>query len=1258
MSTAGGKRRLDVREYTVGWVCALPVEHAAATSMLDEEHEDPPYSDDDTNIYTLGRMLGHNVVIVCLPAGLIGSASATAAAIEMKAKFPGIQFGFLVGVGGGVPSAADIRLGDVVISQPHLQHGGVVQYDFGKHCPGGFQRTGFLNTPPKYLLNAVSKLISNHIRGKNTVQNHLAAATSMPVFSRQNAGEDILFKPTYKHVEGAGCSSCKREETIERAARASQDYVTHYGTIASGSSLIRDAQTRDRLSSELDGAVCFEMEATGLMNHFPCLVIRGICDYADSHKNKAWQPYAAATAASCAKELLSVIPIIAKTQVEGTGVTLHNDSIFLQQRLLVREDIISTLRKTFCQNGSARVVLHGLPGMGKSTMARYFAYEKRDEMTVLWITASSKETITEGFEGYAQQVLGEGCNISQPVSIIRQFLSKNFNGRWLLILDGLDDINIDVEQFTFNGLPDAKVLITTRSTQVASRIEATYVLQVNSLDQDKARDLLSKYLNPIPRNGNPAQDELHPEEINARAHLVQELGGLPLAISIIGAALRNEDGIQSMSCKAYLSWPAQIQDSFLAQDPEFSNYPSSVWKAFSFAFQGILSDQESNQHVASMAVFVASCENAWSIAEYFQLCRRFPNFPMLESIGFLGGGFFELAMRKLAAINMVTWSWPSGRPPFIEMHPLVRRWIRRTEPERVHSYTAPKLRLVGLCMYENMVADRVKENWFTALMREITNLVIEDNFEVYRNWNAMPDIIVPFILYSHKLLRQSIDSMPAGLTKVSPFSEVSESLRLEINPFCHSTVEEIKRLGLENIVELTSILVTKCKELIEHSDSIGFLDINDILSASRAKIPPFMTDTTEHGHQFQKSLSHTGLIQDIVAGITAEMERCLDAYLKANTIIQAPQRIHEGSDSIIQEWMADWGLDIKEIIRRTLEKVFIRHCRDWGGTELGKKPEVTTNLWGHRNAFFAALYWAVKRSINDYFEPLRVLHIQVALGGYGCSPVFLCQVLAVRLKGVEDFFVTLVTGHISHSLMGAARAGFMKAFTKTRPQHISERLAREVFSTKGVIDLFRNQCVPNDFEIFDTTKDSNGPGEPTYIRSLDKAQEYILRAMKIVYDGQGSILDVKHLVRLALPLTAECNTNLLDTTPAISPELYMRNFTKHTAALVGIRSRCLQSLEILNICRFIVEAAEVASTGGSLESTIKRAQVEKGRIVREAKKLREGICAAQDKSMTVRHETIERLEEEGKRFKEEGKQLHLRIIMSQLRAFQQLKEEK
>jgi len=86
--------------------------------------------------------------------------------------------------------------------------------------------------------------------------------------------------------------------------------MVHYGTIASGNQVIKDGVTRDMLSSELGGVLCFEMEAAGLMNNFSCLVIRGICDYSDSHKNKSWQHYAAATAAACAKEILSLIPAL------------------------------------------------------------------------------------------------------------------------------------------------------------------------------------------------------------------------------------------------------------------------------------------------------------------------------------------------------------------------------------------------------------------------------------------------------------------------------------------------------------------------------------------------------------------------------------------------------------------------------------------------------------------------------------------------------------------------------------------------------------------------------------------------------------------------------------------------------------------------------------------------------------------------------------------------------------------------------------
>ena len=298
--------RIRCEDYSVGWVCALPIELAAAQEMLDQEHKD---FIDDTNIYTLGRIGEHNVVIACLPEGQMGITSAAVVAVQMKSTFTSIRFGLIVGVGGGVPNEeADIRLGDVVVGVPHKQYSGVVQYDFGKATPSGFERSGALNSPPTILLNAVAKMRARYFRGRSRLLEFASKLNGLSTFTRQNAGPDILFEADYNHIGGATCDQCSKERAVKRQPR-SLEVMVHYGTVASGNQVIRNAVERDRLSSELGGVLCFEMEAAGLINSFPCLVIRGVCDYADSHKNKRWQAYAAGTSAACAKEVLSMIPI-------------------------------------------------------------------------------------------------------------------------------------------------------------------------------------------------------------------------------------------------------------------------------------------------------------------------------------------------------------------------------------------------------------------------------------------------------------------------------------------------------------------------------------------------------------------------------------------------------------------------------------------------------------------------------------------------------------------------------------------------------------------------------------------------------------------------------------------------------------------------------------------------------------------------------------------------------------------------------------
>jgi len=312
-------------DYSVGWVCALPTEQTAAMAMLDERHKDLPKQPNDPNNYILGSIGGHNIVIACLPAGQIGTNSAATVATSMVSTFPRIRFGLMVGIGGSVP--AKVRLGDVVISQPGDGFPGVVQWDFGKATSGGFQRTGALNNPPITLLTAVTKLKSFHEMAGSKIPEYFdTVRTKWPRLEKylnSKSLEDVRFRAGYQHLgertfgdeddeedddAKIGCRLCDRTMAVLRKARNEDDVKVHYGLIASGNQVIKDAHVRDRLNRELGGKVlCVEMEAAGLMNNFPCIVIRGICDYSDSHKNKAWQKYAAAVAAAVAKELLQYV---------------------------------------------------------------------------------------------------------------------------------------------------------------------------------------------------------------------------------------------------------------------------------------------------------------------------------------------------------------------------------------------------------------------------------------------------------------------------------------------------------------------------------------------------------------------------------------------------------------------------------------------------------------------------------------------------------------------------------------------------------------------------------------------------------------------------------------------------------------------------------------------------------------------------------------------------------------------------------------
>ncbi|KAM0493932.1 hypothetical protein ACHAP8_008956 [Fusarium lateritium] len=297
--------------YTVGILCALPLELLAVRALFDDKHCNPKYVRGDSNTYALGTISGHMVVAACLPSGEYGTNAAAESASNMKRTFFNVEFCLLVGIGGGAPTQEnDIRLGDVVVSLPTTKYPGVIQYDRGKEIEGNtFELTGSLHPPPRCLMTAVSSLRSNPDLPSNALQSSLEGIVRRvpeTLASRyQHPGKYLdCFSRTICLAcgEDGGCP-CKGSHLNSRPDRATHFPEIHYGLIASGNRVLKDGSVRDRWAKEY-GILCFEMEAAGVMNTFPCLVIRGICDYADSNKNKIWQHYAAATAAAYAKLLL------------------------------------------------------------------------------------------------------------------------------------------------------------------------------------------------------------------------------------------------------------------------------------------------------------------------------------------------------------------------------------------------------------------------------------------------------------------------------------------------------------------------------------------------------------------------------------------------------------------------------------------------------------------------------------------------------------------------------------------------------------------------------------------------------------------------------------------------------------------------------------------------------------------------------------------------------------------------------------------
>ncbi|WYZ43714.1 hypothetical protein EsH8_VII_000150 [Colletotrichum jinshuiense] len=423
------RRREDFR---VAVICALPLEFDVAALAFDL------FWDEDKGNFAngtcrTGQIGGHNAVLMILPnMGKVGAASATA---SLRSVYKGLRLAILTGICGGVPSPGtdqELVLGDVVISKS------IVQYDLGRQYPGKFsrkdtidERLGRPNADIRTLIAAFETHLGLTDLQRQTAQ-ILAQIQKKAIdegyriqYNHPAAEDDILFEPEYLHRHRGNLDCCCSEsEACETAQNSSCEEllcdVKHLvprkrlemqtkpqqegdatgaseprifvGRVGSGDTVMKSGKHRDTLAKEHD-IMAFEMEGAGVWDEIPCLVVKGVCDYADSHKNKKWQAFAAATSASAAKAILGYYGLNDKrSDIQPWFLVPYNEN----PDFVGRSRVLETIRQFFGHGSGqheapakprTRVALQGLGGIGKTQIALAYVYWLQSEcpdISIFW----------------------------------------------------------------------------------------------------------------------------------------------------------------------------------------------------------------------------------------------------------------------------------------------------------------------------------------------------------------------------------------------------------------------------------------------------------------------------------------------------------------------------------------------------------------------------------------------------------------------------------------------------------------------------------------------------------------------------------------------------------------------------------------------------------------------------------------------------------------------------------------------------------
>ncbi|KAK2036998.1 purine and uridine phosphorylase [Colletotrichum somersetense] len=588
-------------DFQIAVICALPLEYDAVVIACDEIWEEDRgwrrKAPGDYNAYCTGRIGSHNVVLLLLPS--MGKISAASAVANLRLTYRGIKLAILTGICGGVPgigTSNEVYLGDVIISKS------IMQYDLGQKYPNRLTAKDTiedsLGRPNKDIRSLVATFQT--LEGRSSLQRRASQALKQiqqrainkghhGLYRRPDAMDDCLFEPDYlhRHQDHHDCScseldaceealstscealQCARSRVVVRGLPGTQtsygqtddDIETQQvrivvGRVGSGNTVMKAGLERDRIAREHD-LIAFEMEGAGVWDEIPCIVVKAVCDYADSHKNKKWQHFAAATAASTTKALLENYTPMDSSWTHCTWFLVpYNEN----KDFVGRSDVLDQIKRLFGQEqhlgqsskSRSRVAIHGLGGIGKTQIALAYAFwlqRTHPDVSVFWVHASNAERFCQAYYSIAQEcgIPGYDDPKADVLMLVKTWLEKGARGRWLMVIDNADDTQLFFPQLSQSGsinthstaetlrglgryIPECvhgSILITTRSRQTASRlVQRNSLLEIGGMSESEASQLLHSTLN----------DDVSAEEASI---LSTRLEHLPLALAQAAAFIQD-----------------------------------------------------------------------------------------------------------------------------------------------------------------------------------------------------------------------------------------------------------------------------------------------------------------------------------------------------------------------------------------------------------------------------------------------------------------------------------------------------------------------------------------------------------------------------------------------------------------------------------------------------------------------------------------------------------------------------------------------